>query len=769
MLYIFISLISLISFNLNAEVVEKITVRGNSRISAEAIEFKIKNKVGNHLNEEILRDDIKNIFDLGYFDNIVVYKNASNKGIELIYDLKEKPIIRNIVFEGNSDVSESDLKEAIDVKSYTVLNISNIKKAKEAILKLYEEKGYYLATVTEELTPAEADEDIDEATDFLDLKFKILENDKIKVKKITLLGNKQIHDDEIKAFLDTREESPFSFFTGSGSYRESTVEIDKEKIAFYYGTKGFPHIRVSGPITSITPDKKWIYITYKIEEGDKYKLGDIDFKTNDILYTEEELREKLILKKDEVFNSLRIREQMLTYQNLYGDKGYAFTNVIPMLRYDTDEKVAHILFEIDKGEKVYFGKFTVVGNDKTRDKVVRRELNIYEGELYNHSKKERSREKIMALGFFDDVTFHQIRRKNADGTPSDVMDLEIRVAERSSTGTFMVSAGYNTYSGFIFMTQVQQRNFLGRGQSLTFKADISKILALYYLSFYEPYFLDSDWGLGADIYREKQEASSFYSSTTSYATTRTGSNIRLGYSMTDFWKFYTNYKIEYSKTTWDDSLSNIFNPDIENGITSSVTLTLEYDKRNDRFMPTKGFFSALSSEFAGLGGNKQFIKTLFDNRYYQPIFWGFYLRSRLLLGAISGYGDSSIPYSERFVMGGANTLRGFDYYSQGPVVYDSNGDPFTVGGTKQILFTTELEFDILKEAGIKGVFFFDYGNTFNKITSSLSTDVALRADWGFGFRWNSPMGPLRFEWGFPINKRPEEAKVMFQFMIGPPF
>ena len=745
----------------SAQTVEKIIIRGNKKITADAIKDKIIQKESQPFNEGLLKGDIKKIYDLGYFETIDAYRDDVSKGkINLVFEVKEKPIISNVVFEGNSDVESDDLKKQISIKPYTVLNVSEIKKAKIQLLKYYEEKGFYLASIKDELRDAPPDPDVETKEKNLELVFKISENSKIKVAKITLLGNKNLLDEEIKNIMESKEKGVFSWVSGSGNYRENIVDIDRERIAFYYTMKGYPHVQVSGPITSVTPDKKWIYLTYSIEEGDKYDFGDVTFKTDDLLFTDDELREHLNITKGSVYNSMQIRDQMIEYQDLYGDKGYAFTNVVPVPTYNEDTKTVDLVFEIDKGRLVYFGKFKISGNNKTRDKVIRRELRVNEGELYNHSRKELSREKILALGFFDEVNFNQYTPKDA-GRP-DVVNLDIQVKEKSSTGQFMISAGYSTYEGFVTMAQVQENNFLGRAQVITLRASLSKVSQLYYLSFYDPYFLDSNWGWGLDVYRESRDANGF-------STVRTGFDTRFSYPLTDFIRSYFTYKLEYAKTSWIPTLSNIFDPRVENGYTSSVTFTLEHDKRNDRLNPTRGLYNAISSEVAGFGGDKYFVKSILDNRFYQPLMWGTVFKVRLLYGNVSGYASKTLPYSEKFLMGGIDNLRGYDYLSLGPRAYDINGVPYTVGGQNELLFTGEWEFPIISEVGIKGVLFFDAGNAFDKFRSGLSTDVPLRSNWGLGFRWNSPMGPLRFEWGVPLARRSNESNTVFQFMIGPSF
>jgi outer membrane protein insertion porin family len=747
-------------FSIYSQTIDKINIRGNKKITSDAIKAKLLNKEGSKFDESLVRQDIDNVFKLGYFDEVEVYKDTES-GFKLIIKVREKPTVSTISFEGNSSVDTDDLKKHISVQAYTVLNIAEIKRSTIQLMKYYEEKGFYLASVKEEIRPAPQDPDADLEEEFLEVVFKISENSKIKVDTITILGNKELHDNEIKNIMESKEKGVFSWISGSGNYRESIVDIDRERIAYYYTTRGFPHAQVYGPITHVTPDKKWIYLTYTVDEGAKYDFGEIKVKTTDPLFTDEELYDAMKIKTGDLYNSLQIRDQIIEYQNMYGNIGYAFTNVVPIPSYNEKEKTVDIVFDIDKGRKVHFGKIRITGNSKTREKVIRRELRINEGELYNYSKKELSRSKIMALGYFDDVVFKQYSPKDPNANP-DTVNIDIKVIEKSSTGQFMVSAGYSTYEGFITMFQVQENNFMGRGQTLTLRANISKVAKLYYFGFYDPYFLDSNWGWGLDVYRQSRQANGF-------ETIRTGFDTRFSYPLTDFLRGYVDYKLEYSKTTWISTLDGIFDPDVENGFTSAMLFTLENDKRNDRLNPTKGLYNAITAEIAGLGGSKHYVKTVLDNRFYTNLFWGSTFKTRLLLGNITPYGSKPLPYGERFLMGGIDSLRGFEYLTLGPQVTASDGQKYAVGGKNQILYSAEWEFPIAEQVGIKGVVFFDAGNAFNTFTGPFSTDVPLRSNWGMGFRWFSPMGPLRFEWGVPINRRTNEAQVVFQFMIGPSF
>ncbi|MEI6079921.1 MAG: POTRA domain-containing protein, partial [bacterium] len=366
-----LNIIAIMAFSLSAETISKITIRGNKKITSDAVRGKLIEKEGSQFNEDLVKADIDNVFSLGYFDNVDVYQNTDN-GLELIFDLKEKPIVSSIVFEGNSDVETDDLKKQVDIKPYTVLNITDVKKAKAKLVKYYEEKGFYLVSIKEDLRPAPKDAEAELQENYLELAFKISENSKIKVNKITILGNKNIPDEQLRPILETKEQGTFSWFSGSGNYRESIVDIDRERIGYYYTTKGFPHVQVFGPITHVTPDKKWIYLTYTVEEGEKYEFGDVSAKSDDVLFTDEELKEAMKIQEGDLYNSMMVREQIITYQNMYGDKGYAFTNVVPVPTYHEDTKKVDLVFEVDKGRQVYFGKFKITGNNKTRDKVIRR-------------------------------------------------------------------------------------------------------------------------------------------------------------------------------------------------------------------------------------------------------------------------------------------------------------------------------------------------------------------------------------------------------------
>jgi len=759
---IFILIFNLV-FNsfLLAQQINNIQITGNKKVSNDAIYDKLINKVGQELNNKVFRVEIQNIYDLGFFEEVAIYFNKSTNTLE--YKLKEKPIVTSIIFKGNNEISNEDLEKELTFKPYTVLNIDEIRRSKQKLLKFYEQKGYYLASIREELNEIDTKDDIEAGDTSFELIFNISENSKITVQKITFIGNKNISDNEIKEILMIKEKTPFSWMSGSGSYIESAVDADKERLAYFYTTKGYPAVKVAGPITFVSPDKKFIYLSYNIEEGSKYLFGNIEVNADDYIFTKEELDEKIVLKPGEIYNSMEIRRQMIEFQNLYGDKGYAFTNVIPLMNYNETDKTVDLVFKIDKGNLAYFNEINIVGNNKTRDKVIRRELRVKEGELYNFSKLELSKTRIRSLGYFEDVVFHQYSVKDKDGNfREDSLNIEIRLKERESTGQFMISAGYSTYEGFLMMATIQEENFFGYGQRIMLSANISSLQNTFMISFFDPYIFDTDWSGGIDIYRTKRYVRG-------YNTTTFGFQTKVGYSIAVFTKAYITYKLEDRTTRWKDNLSKLFNEEVENGITSSTILSIVRDERDDRLIPSKGNYDKVSLELAGLGGDKNFYRLILDKRYYHPIIWDVVFRARLMYGFIKPYNNQALPISENFLMGGIDTLRGYDYLTIGPQENDNDGNPFVIGGTNQILFNTEIELPLIPEANIKAVLFFDAGSVFNSIDSEFTLSHPLRYDWGFGFRWRSPIGPLRFEWGFPIDRRQGESKTVFQFSIFPSF
>ena len=743
----------------------RISIKGYQKIEKAAIESKLLSKKGHPYQKSNISKEVKSIFDMGFFYNVTVDKKITSQGVHLTYLVEEKPSILKISYQGNTEFDDEELAETSGVKIFEILNLSNVQKAIDGIQKLYEDKGYYLANIQYQIHQVEQGKGVH-------LKFEIKENDQITVKRITFLGNQHLTREELISVMQTKESGFFSFLSSAGSYKKEDFEQDIRRIHLLYFNKGFVRVEIPPPTLTVTPDKREVFITFLINEGEPFYIGDVNF-TGDLLFTRKELEETTKTKKGLLFAYDRLQVDLLALQTKYGDKGYAFTNTIPRTQIVEKERLVNVTFDIDKGSKVYLGQINVKGNTKTRDKVVRRELRIHEGKLYNETKKRESINNVKRLGFFEEVNFIQSTPKGA----LDVVNIDIQVEERQ-TGSLHVGAGYSDLQGVSLMGQVNQNNLLGRGQRLSVTVNWSQRENIFNIDFTEPYFKDTKWLLGFNVYKTQRHFRTLYDDD------RIGGEVRLGYPLGPNLRGIIGYKLDDTQLTLkDDEHRDLFPIETVNGLTSAIELSLVYDKRNDRFMPTGGIYTNFSVEYAGLGGDRKYTRTTTAIRYYKPLFWDIVLRNNLNYGLIfSNIRNTLPPFDELFLLGGANTLRGFDWWTVGKRkfsqrIFDEYKDEYgeeeanrralrPFGGKQQVYCQIELQRPLIKYSGILGVIFYDVGAAEDSIRFD-----DFRSNVGFGFRWFSPIGPLRFEWGFPLNRRKDlnENPSVFHFSIGSPF
>lgn len=750
-------------------VIKKIEVVGNRKIEKDAILTKITSVVGETYSPQHIREDVEALFKLGFFNDIEVDRQAVGQDVTLTYKVLEKPSIVEIAYEGNSEVKAEDIADATGIKAYQLLNMAKVKEAVEKVQKLYEDKGFFLAKVDAEVQVVKADETVR-------LVFKVSESDKVKVKKITFLGNKHLPDGQLKSKMLTQEGGFFSGLSGSGQYKQEMFDRDVQILRFLYWNQGYVQAKVDRPQVTVTPDKKNIYISIRVEEGDQYEVGDVDF-AGDILFPKAELSEAIKIDDNGVFAYDVLQKDISELTAKYGDLGYAYANVIPRTAFNPKDRKVSLIFEFDKGSKVYFGKISMVGNSKTRDKVIRRELKIHEGELYHETRRRQSLENIQRLGYFEEVNF----KTSIDPERNEIMNVDIAVKERN-TGQIQLGAGYGTSQGFTLQGSVNQANFLGKGQNLGASLNVSNTGSYYSLSFTEPYFNDTLWSVGTDLYQSANTAR------VDYDENHKGGALRFGHPLAEYTRGFIRYK--YDDTTLEtkyDSKGAVTDEDLfplktASGVTSSLTGTLEYDTRNDRQMPTRGIYSSASYEYAGLGGDLKYTRMTGSFRFYKNVIWDLVWRNNLQYARIDSLEGDEVPFSELYLLGGPYSLRGFRTYRVGKMKFSnkiyqelktagaSEADARAramrfFGGTQQGMYQTELQFPLVKEAGIMGAVFFDAGAANDTLSES---DFFM--DVGFGIRWYSPIGVLRFEWGFPLNRDPvyQDATV-FEFSIGPSF
>ena len=743
--FFLVAILSLYIFTYTAwaeDTIAKIAIKGNLAIEADAIKAVIKISEGKPLITEDVRGAIKAIFEMGYFTDVQAETSDTEGGKELAFIVSERPQIRDIEFKGNKEIEKDKLKELLTFKANTILDLNKIRESISKIKTEYENSGYYVADVQYKIETVGENQ--------IKLVFEINENDKVLVKRIILLGNKEYNDDALKKIMQTKEGGWSSWISSKGTFKENMLRGDVEILSSHYLNNGYIQASVEEPQVFLTPDKRWIYITIRIEEGKKFWLGKIDFK-GDILDSVEDLSKNVKLKEGDVFSRDRLRQDIVSLTDMYGDKGYAFANIVPLTTLDHEKRIVNITFDISKGELVYFERILITGNVKTRDKVIRRELKVAEGELYHGTRLKKSRQKVNNLGFFDEVNLSTER-----GSSTNKLNLIIDIKERP-TGTLSVGAGYSSIDSFVMMGSVSQGNLFGRGQKLQLSAEFGEKRKTYNLGFTEPRLLDTEISAGFDIYNlEKQY--------TDFTKKSNGGDIRLGFPLGfEETRGYLTYRYEESEI-YDISTSagTYIKDQAGRNTLSSITASIVRDTRDSYLAPMSGSNNSVSTEVAGgfFGGTRSFVKHLGNSSWFYPVFWDTSVMLHGAIGYAEGTEGKTLPIDERFFVGGMNTVRGFDPRSLGPK--DEYG--IVIGGNKELIFNVEYLFPLAKEAGLRGVIFYDAGNAFGD--NEVYDIESLRTSAGYGIRWYSPIGPLRLEWGYNLNPKDGEKLSRWEFSIG---
>jgi len=764
------------SVNLGESIaIADIKVDGQKKIEKDSIISRLKMKKGQSYStadfKTTVREDIATLFKTGFFSNVEVYIENVGSDKAIVFKVLEKPSVAEVVWEGVSeDVKKEELNDALGIKSYEILNITKLKEGQDKVQKFYEDKGYFLAKIDYAIEDVVKDETVK-------IKVTVKQNDRVKVKKITFLGNKKVPSSQLIIDQLVAEEGYFTGLSGSGQFKQDMFERWIQGIRFIYFNKGFIQAKIDRPQVTVTPDKKGIYITINIDEGEAFDVGDIDF-SGDVLFSRQELLDTMKLDENKIFAYDVLQRDLADLQAKYGDLGYAFANVNPQWKVKESERKVDIVFDFDKGNKVYFGRINVVSNTKTRDKVVRRELKIKEGELYNETRRRVSLENIQRLGFFDEVNF----KTSTPPDKLDILNIDITVKERN-TGQIQLGAGYGSAQGFTLQGSVQQTNFMGRGQNLGVSLNLASQYSVYDFTFTEPYFRDSLWSLGFRVFRSEN------SGRLDYNETRTGGSVFLGYPLGDYLRLNTSYTYTATKLTnvTDAAGNNITDYDLfplntAEGDSGLLGVSLDYDTRNDRFRPTKGIYARLGYSLTGpFGGNLEYYKGNADFRFFKTLFWDVVFRNSISYARIESTDPNRLPpFNELYLLGGPYSLRGYRYGRVGRQVKSTKIENELkaipgmtdieekskryYGGSQQLMYQGELLFPLIREAQMYGVAFYDVGQAEDTII-----DERFFADTGFGIRWFSPIGPLRFEWGFPLNREYLHEAVVFEFSIGTPF
>lgn len=720
--------------------IARIDIAGNRKIGVDAIKQQLRSKVGSPLNEEDITADIKAIFKMGLFVDVSASVTAESQGKVITFTVVERGLISEIRLIGNKALDKDDILGAMTVKTRQSLNQEKIKEDIQKIKALYDTKGYYNAEITDRL---EKDGEKDMVL-ILDIK----ENNRVYIRSITFDGNEAFSTKELVKMMTTTERTLLGFITDTGILQTQQLKQDIQKLNAFYFNNGFVNSQIGEPV--ITHDAKGIYIKILVKEGKRFKIGKAELSGDYLEKPRTDLFAQLKTKTGNNYDREAILKDIEMITMAANDEGYAHADVNPKIATHEKEQLVDVDFQLAKGELVHIARISISGNTTTRDKVIRRQLSIVEGDLYSSSKLKNSYTGLNQLRYFEEVDFQ------TEKAPDNKMDINIRVKEKN-TGMFMVGAGYSAVDQAVIMAQVVQQNFLGYGQTLSLKASLGSTTNNYELSFTEPWLFDLPLWCKADLWKYTKEYDS-------YTLDTRGGGVTLGYPIWNRITGYVGYKLSMDDIQDVGSTASSYIKAQEGKrTTSSMTFTLAYDTTNDNMFPSKGIKASASVQHAGtpLGGNTNFTKYSGVLAGYYPLFWDIVFGAKGRIGYLQNNDnrDEDLPIYERYVLGGINSLRGLRYV--GPT---NPGTSDVIGGTTMLSFSLELVFPLIKDAGMKGVLFYDAGNTWN---GSYYVDD-LRMTCGAGIRWYSPIGPLRLEYGYVLDRKGlnDESTGRFEFTIG---
>lgn len=726
-------------------VIARIAVAGNKRVDTEAVLKKVTSKSGEPFSPDDVKDDVRSIYGTGYFDDVTADLSDTASGKTLTFIVREMPFIRGVEFRGNKEIKDEKIKDSITVKENTVLDRVLLGATADKIKALYAEEGYYLSTVK----PVVKSDGV-EAT----VTFEINEGPEVRVRRITVIGANLISEGKIKGLMRTEEAGFFASVSGSGKFNEHVFQNDLALIMGKYFDSGYINADILDHRVLLSEDKRWFHITIALSEGGQFKVGKIDVQGDMLPDTgREELAGKIKLSPGDIFNRSKLSSGMDALADVYGDKGYAYADIKPVTKIDAERKTIDVTVEIKKNELVYIERIDINGNTKTQDKVIRREFELGEGDLFSSSALKRSKNGLRRLGYFEDVSIAQTQ-----GSAPDKAKLDVVIKERP-TGAVSLGAGYSSVDKIVGTASISQSNFMGTGVKLELSGTVSGSSSRYNLGVNEPWLFDKPISTGFDIYNTDRDYPDF-------KIRKNGGDVKLGFPVSGRdTRGYMTYKLEdiYIRDV-SANASSLLKSQAGKSTLSSVEGVLKRDTRDDAFFPNEGSVAILSTEYAGgvLGGSRYFVKYSLDGIKYVPFFWETTFSLRLGTGFVAGHGGKAVPVDERFYLGGISTLRGFRTRTIGPK------DPATgeiIGGNTMALISAEYIFPLLPEQFIKGVIFFDAGNAYQG-----RIDLGdLRKGAGAGLRWFSPLGPLRFEFGMNLDRRGDEKAHQWDFTIGSNF
>lgn len=718
-------------------IIKEIEIQGNRRVQETVIRGRVQAKVGDAFVPSRLSEDVKSIFGLGFFDDVQLKVEEFEGGVKVTFLLAERPLLGEVRFEGNSEIKTTTLEEKVEIRVGGLYNPVEVQRARDRIKEIYEEDGFFEVEVTSETQKR------DEGS--VAVTFKIAEGRKIRIETIVIEGAQGLKPSDIKSIMRTQERL---FFILRGTVQRQLLDEDLDRIGLYYQDHGYIQARVESHEMVVDRQKARVTIRIKVVEGPQFKLGAIEVRGATIL-PETEVKRQVTLKPGDVFSRWKIHQNAKAISDLYGTIGRASADAIPITQINSESRTVDLTFEIKEGPETFVERINISGNTRSSEKILRRELLLTEGDLFTTQKLTRSRQRLLNLGYFDEVN-----ATTAPGSTQDKVVLSIEVKERP-TGMFSAGVGYSSVDQLVGTLDLSQRNLFGRGQELFFRVRIGAKSQIGHIGFTEPWLFDRPLSAGFDIQENRRDFNDFNIESRSLT-------LRASHPFFDFWRGFVTYRLSRDEVSdVAENASDLLREQIGKTITSAVTLSAVRDSRDNIYEPTRGGRLSLTTDIAGLGGDNHFGKVIGEVSQFYPIFWGTIIGFRAEAGYVTGFIDEKVPIFERFFLGGPNSVRSLKSRSIGPT--DENGQ--IVGGTSELLFNIEYLIPLIYRFRLAA--FFDAGNSYGFGQAFDPTD--LRYAVGPGVRWFSPFGPLRVDWGYNLNPKGTEKKTQFQFSVGSPF
>ncbi len=786
----------------------EVMVSGLKNVPLKDVWEVTKTRKGQHYKQETVDNDLRSMFDLNLFSSINIDAVDKEGGVRVVFIVVEKNIIKQIDFKGNKAFKASALKDEVTLKEKEAINEGKLEESIQKIVTKYKDKGFAEIKVETFTT------DLGEGKQTLT--FYITEGNKIKIQQVEVRGNKFLLAKKIQGITKIRP---------GKVYKEETLTKGMENLEKYYRKRGFYNFKAEEPQIIYNEDHSQMTVTITVSEGLRYKIGKITFSGNTVL-AEKDFRLDLPIKEDRLFNQENFDQASANIQALYADKGYVFTRINPKVTTHDDTLAMDVEYQIAEGPMAYVGKVEIAGNEITKDYVIMREILLQQGDPLSMNRVRRSQERLYNLGFFEDVG---LDTKPNQEKPEDQLDLIFNFKEKSQVNVLSLGLGYSTVDKVVGNMQVQINNLFGRGQKVNWMYEIGSLRQNYEVSFFDPWFMQKYFSFGAQVFNTRRERNFYWDRTEKtyfdpagtipttlpdgtanpiivedtetdlYSETNRGIGITFGKRFKEIYNSSIGYTYEdtkirtltsrlYSEPTFlsDEVTPNPLagyyyqniSADIANSIdldlvqTSSVSLGLSRDTRDNIFDTTSGSHHSISYKVAGgyLGGDNYYQKIVGETAWFFPSFWKFVWGVHGMAGVVQPFGKSkTVPVYDRFYLGGAETVRGYDYRGE---IGEISGGKFVT------LFNIEYGFPIIREKRqtiLKGALFYDAGNTWNTTKLHHHDEVTGRNNYtlkqgvGLSLRFTLPMFPIRFDWGYGLNHRDDEPKSQFYFSMGSVF